>query len=111
MIYITIEEEAIVGFMEQEGDALPEGNWTLLNNVPEGFKDNLHCYRYINQKLVYEEPVATVAPREFYNLSREQAYPDIGDQLDSLFHAGAFPPEMMSQIQAVKDAFPKPTDA
>jgi len=34
-------------------------------------------------------------------------YPEIGDQLDALFHAGVFPPEMASQIQAVKDKFPK----
>ena len=35
-------------------------------------------------------------------------YPPIGDQLDALFHAGAFPADMAAQIQAVKDANPKP---
>ena len=30
------------------------------------------------------------------------------DQLDSLFKAGVFPAEMAEQIQAVKDAIPKP---
>jgi len=39
--------------------------------------------------------------------SRKVEYPEIGDQLDALFHAGVFPPEMASQIQAVKDKFPK----
>ena len=34
-------------------------------------------------------------------------YPSIGDQLDSLFHAGIFPEDMRAQIQAVKDKFPK----
>ena len=34
-------------------------------------------------------------------------YPPVGDQLDALFHAGAFPAEMAAQIQAVKDAYPK----
>lgn len=38
---------------------------------------------------------------------RVQEYPEIGDQLDALFHAGVFPPEMASQIQDVKDKFPK----
>jgi hypothetical protein len=39
---------------------------------------------------------------------RALEYPAIGDQLDALFHAGVFPAEMAAQIQAVKDAYPKP---
>jgi hypothetical protein len=39
--------------------------------------------------------------------SRKQEYPSIGDQLDALFHAGVFPPEMAAAIQAVKDKYPK----
>jgi hypothetical protein len=42
-----------------------------------------------------------------YARSRSKEYPDIGDQLDSLFHAGAFPEDMRLQLQAVKDAYPK----
>lgn len=42
-----------------------------------------------------------------YKDQRRQEYPSIGDQLDALFHAGAFPPEMEAQIQAVKDKYPK----
>ena len=38
---------------------------------------------------------------------RENEYPSIGDQLDSLFHAGVFPADMATQIQAVKDNNPK----
>jgi hypothetical protein len=38
---------------------------------------------------------------------RVKEYPEIGDQLDALFHAGVFPAEMAAQIQAVKDKFPK----
>ena len=44
-----------------------------------------------------------------YIAKRTGAYPDIGDQLDALFKAGAFPADMSAQIQAVKDANPKPT--
>jgi len=44
-----------------------------------------------------------------YARSRKGEYPDIGDQLDDLFHAGAFSTEMTAKIQAVKDAHPKPT--
>ena len=39
---------------------------------------------------------------------RSKEYPSIGDQLDALFKAGLFPPEMAAQIQAVKDKYPKP---
>lgn len=39
---------------------------------------------------------------------RKVEYPNIGDQLDALFKAGVFPPEMAAQIQAVKDKYPKP---
>jgi hypothetical protein len=42
-----------------------------------------------------------------YQRLRASEYPPIGDQLDALFHAGVFPPEMAAQLQAVKDKYPK----
>ena len=42
-----------------------------------------------------------------YQRQRAPEYPSIGDQLDALFHAGVFPPEMAAQIQAIKDKYPK----
>jgi hypothetical protein len=42
-----------------------------------------------------------------YQRERATEYPAIGDQLDALFHAGVFPPEMAALIQAVKDKYPK----
>jgi hypothetical protein len=42
-----------------------------------------------------------------YKAQRAAEYPAIGDQLDALFHAGAFPAEMAALIQAVKDKYPK----
>ncbi len=48
--------------------------------------------------------------RSKYKQSRALEYPTIGDQLDALFKAGVFPPEMAAQIQAVKDKYPKPTE-
>lgn len=42
-----------------------------------------------------------------YKAKRAAEYPAIGDQLDALFHAGVFPPEMAALIQAVKDKYPK----
>ena len=43
-----------------------------------------------------------------HQFPRSQEYPPIGDQLDDLFHKGAFSAEMTAKLQAVKDAYPKP---
>lgn len=50
----------------------------------------------------------TVEPTNEYRKNRAMEYPPIGDQLDALYHAGVFPADMAAQIQAVKDAHPKP---
>ena len=42
-----------------------------------------------------------------YARNRAPEYPPIGDQLDALFKAGAFPADMAAKIQAVKDKYPK----
>jgi hypothetical protein len=42
-----------------------------------------------------------------YQRDRQPAYPDIGDQLDDLYHAGMFSAEMAAKIKSVKDKFPK----
>ena len=53
-----------------------------------------------------EEAQALVDSKEYID-SRKYEYPDIGDQLDDLFKAGAFSTEMTATIQAVKDKYPK----
>ena len=45
-----------------------------------------------------------------YARNRATEYPPIGDQLDALYHGGAFPKEMSDKLKAVKDAHPKPTE-
>ena len=52
---------------------------------------------------LYEKWVA----EEKYKDDRKADYPDIGDQLDALYHAGAFPEDMAAKLKAVKDNFPK----
>ena len=42
-----------------------------------------------------------------YKDQRVSEYPQIGDQLDALFHAGVFPDDMAAKIQAVKNKYPK----
>jgi hypothetical protein len=49
---------------------------------------------------------AWIDPHE-YKSQRLKEYPSIGDQLDALFHAGVFPPEMAATIQSIKDKYPK----
>ena len=44
-----------------------------------------------------------------YARSRAEEYPSIGDQLDMIFHAGLGGDEFQAAIQAVKAAYPKPT--
>tara|TARA_B100000700_G_scaffold259311_1_gene294044 strand:- start:186 stop:485 length:300 start_codon:yes stop_codon:yes gene_type:complete len=39
--------------------------------------------------------------------NRVNNYPNIGDQLDDLYHKGAFSDDMAAQIKAVKDKYPK----
>ena len=43
-----------------------------------------------------------------YRDDRQKEYPEIGDQLDSLYHAGVFPSDMAAAIKAIKDKYPKP---
>ena len=42
-----------------------------------------------------------------WTVPRTSKYPTIGDQLDDLYHAGAFSDAMTAKIKAVKDAHPK----
>lgn len=53
--------------------------------------------------MVAAKPAATPE----WKLNRMAEYPSIGDQLDALFKAGAFPDNMAAKIQAVKDKYPK----
>lgn len=63
----------------------------------------------ITQSLVDEEVARMEAERLATEYQRQRAaeYPPVGDQLDALFHAGAFPEEMAAKLQAVKDKYPK----
>ena len=43
-----------------------------------------------------------------YGRNRQKSFPEIGDQLDDLYHKGAFSDEMSAKIKKVKDDNPKP---
>ena len=42
-----------------------------------------------------------------YQRDRKADYPDIGDQLDDLYHAGVFSDGMAAKIKTTKDKYPK----
>jgi hypothetical protein len=54
-----------------------------------------------------KEQIVKKEKDELYREYRKREYPSIGDQLDALFHAGVFPPEMAEKIQEIKDKYPK----
>tara|TARA_Y100000296_G_C5009932_1_gene174561 strand:- start:183 stop:485 length:303 start_codon:yes stop_codon:yes gene_type:complete len=51
--------------------------------------------------------VKFVAPTLTYAENRISNYPQIGDQLDDLYHKGAFSDAMAAQIKKIKDKYPK----
>lgn len=59
----------------------------------------------VNQEM---ERLKSEHERTKYQRQRKLEYPSITDQLDALFHAGVFPPEIAAKIQEVKDKYPKP---
>jgi hypothetical protein len=88
----------------------PGAQWSINGIDYEG----LIWHDEIQSKPSKEEVEAEIArlqaeydAKEYQRL-RAPEYPSIGDQLDALFHAGVFPPEMAAQIQAIKDKYPKP---
>ena len=60
-----------------------------------------------SQSAIDAEMVRLQAEYDAQAYARDRQYPEIGDQLDALFHAGVFPAEMAAEIQAVKDKYPK----
>jgi len=67
------------------------------------------CDNSITTRHTYEDGTFTAPTtvEKTYAQKRIEEYPFIGDQLDDLFHAGAFSDEMTATLQAVKDKYPK----
>ena len=89
----------------------PNSSWEVIGDEYEGliWRDENELppptEEEINQEI---ERLKAEYERTEYQRQRKPEYPSIGDQLDALFHAGVFPPEMAAQIQAIKDKYPKP---
>ena len=92
--------------IESQSGVAPYGT-LVANAVGAGYAEE-----DVEEKVVTQEEWqvlfdATI-PTPTYAEKRKDAYPDIGDQLDALYHAGVFPDDMAAQLKAVKDANPKP---
>ena len=76
--YVAQENETII-----EGDRLPE-------------IETLHTQEYKDAQALIQ-----------YKEDRRAEYPNIGDQLDDLYHAGVFSADMIAKLKKVKDDNPK----
>ena len=88
----------------------PNASWMVNGDEYEGLEWLDEIQSKPTKEEIKKEIERLKAEYELTQYQRQRApeYPTIGDQLDALFHAGVFPPEMAEQIQAIKDKYPKP---
>jgi hypothetical protein len=88
----------------------PGAQWVLDGDTYEGIQWLDETQTKPSEDEIAQEIARLRAEHERTQYQRQRApeYPSITDQLDALFHAGVFPPEMAAQIQAIKDKYPKP---
>lgn len=86
-------EQVLIGHVQKQVGERPT------NHMPEGAHED--------EADVIEGPDGGQYAIEDHRALRRAAYPDVRDQLDALFKAGVFPPEMAEQIAAVKARYPK----
>jgi hypothetical protein len=108
MKYLTIDSDnKILGWNE---DAHTEGCIETDSVIPE-YTDTQSLY-WEGETVVAkddDEKITIKAERiaTQYARARQSLYPAIGDQLDDLYHKGAFSAEMTATIKKVKDDNPK----
>ncbi len=119
------------GYMDTLNISYPDIKWRLINpngetpdfdleeNIGASFSlDEIiypDCFEAVEGTLPSKSEMDAEVKRlqdEYDNLAyaraREPLYPKIGDQLDDLYHKGAFSTEMANKIKKVKDDNPKP---
>ena len=107
-MYLEINSNnQVMGYSEDKSHNSVETD----KNIPE-FTDT-QILKFVNGDFVVEDSQDLIDAKAEYDAqeyarSRRPKYPDIGDQLDDLYHKGAFSDEMAVKIKAVKDAHPKP---
>ena len=96
----TIAEIIAWKFNSQSGMMTQDG---VITEFPGGIPSQADQDLWRNE---YIAKFGDVSIWEIHN-NRREAYPNIGDQLDSLYHAGVFPEDMTAKIKAIKDKYPK----
>lgn len=99
---------------EMKSTVIKDINGAVINIGPWDYKlvDGVAGNPLPEGAYVSEEEVVESADGGKYAASnhvglRRAEYPPIGDQLDALFRAGLFPPDMAAQLAAVKAKWPK----
>lgn len=87
---------------------IPDGLWEINDDTMELTVTSTEHSATVEQVNALIEVEIAKEQAVQYKEDRYHEYPDIRDQLDDLFHAGAFTSEMAAKIQAVKDKYPKP---
>ena len=87
---------------------IPDGLWEINDDTMELTVTSTEYSATVEQINALIEIEIEKEKAVQYKKDRFYEYPDIRDQLDDLFHAGAFTSEMTAKIQAVKDKYPKP---
>ena len=80
-----------------------DSDGTIINHTLKG-GDTLPSESEIDTKLA---SMISDWESQDYARARRPLYPDIGDQLDDLYHAGAFSASMAAKLKKVKDDNPK----
>ena len=111
-------EDYLIGMVE-DSDYEKGYNWTYTENIDPETNEAIdgHGKAVKGSAIVVEQSVIDQMETERqatqYKLDRKQEYPDIGEQLDKLFHdikndtldqTGEF----FTSIKAIKDSHPKP---
>jgi len=93
---------------EQDDEFLaknPTGGFLKVDILPFSRYGN---YKMVGSEIVVDEDAEALELAIQYRHDRQ--YPSVEDQLDMIFHAGLGGDEFQAAIQAVKDAYPKPTE-
>jgi len=98
-----IETEVVIANYEDTFDPLYEYSYEEIDGELYAKQGDLVVVDPVEEERMYNEALAVK-----YREERKVEYPSIGDQLDALFHAGSLPDDLATEIQAVKDKYPKP---
>jgi hypothetical protein len=84
-----------------------EYNDDTVNETITSLTSDMQALVTLNTNAKATADAEETATKNSYQYKRGLEYPTIGDQLDSLYHAGTFDATMTATIKAVKDKYPK----